>query len=116
MALDEKLMELDIKSLIEIIEKPENEGTQYQIRAKDELEDRNISPEELNALAKEVNNAMAYEMIMNEDVTKEEVSIHKSSFLDEVEIRQIYIEQLDKYIKKKDLFRFDVWSYAIGGF
>ena len=28
---------------------------------------------------------------------------------------QLYIDQLEKYMKYKNQFRFDVWSYAIGG-
>ncbi len=108
-------MELDAKSLIEIIDDPKNWGKEYQDRAEDELADRNLHPDEIKALAIEVNEGIAYRMIMDEGITKEEVAMHKSKFLDKEEIRHIYIEQLDKYIKYKDQFRFDVWSYAIGG-
>ena len=115
MALDQNYKELDDKSLIEIIEKLEDHESLEGVRAKDELDGRNLSLDRIKELAIAVNEVIAYEMIMNEGTTKENVTMHKSSFLDEEEIRQIYIQQLGKYIKDKDQFRFDVWSYAIGG-
>ncbi len=115
MALGKYLMELDSKSLIEIIDDPENWGTEYQDRAEDELDDRNLPPEEVRALAITVNEGIAYKVIMNDAISKAELSMHKSRFLSAAEIKQIYIEQLEKYIKYKDQFRFDVWSYAVGG-
>ncbi|MEZ5042018.1 MAG: hypothetical protein R2828_19130 [Saprospiraceae bacterium] len=107
--------ELDHQSLIQLIEDPDPEKTQYKTGAQEELDSRNISPEEIMALAIAVNEDIAYEKIVNEDITKAEVSMHKSTFLSEDEIKQIYIQQLEKYIKYKNQFRFDVWSYAIGG-
>ncbi len=115
MALEKDLITLDDQSLIEIIEKPENQGTPYQLTAKKELNKRNLSPEKIKKLAILVNEAIAYNMIMNEDASEEGVSMHKSDFLSEEDIKQIYIQALEKYMKYKDQFRFNVWSYAIGG-
>ncbi len=115
MALNNEFTKLNEQSLIEIIEKPENQEIQYRNNAKDELDSRNIPQEKIKEIAITVNEAIAYEMIMNEDTTQEEVSMHKSTFLDGEEIKQIYIDQLEKYMKYKNQFRFDVWSYAIGG-
>ena len=102
-------------ALIEVIENPLNQEKPYKDRAITELDNRNLLPEKIKALAQVVNAGIATEVLMNDGSATEEVSMHKSNLLDEEEIRQIYIEQLEKYIKSKDQFRFNVWSYAIGG-
>ncbi len=113
-------MEINFKALGEsellaIIEHPDNRGTVIGAQAKFELESRALAIEEIYRLAIAINESIAYKRITGQDLTDNNVSMHESHFLDKDEIRQIYIEQLEKYIMYKDQFRFDVWSYAIGG-
>ncbi len=109
------IMQLDGKALIEIIERNQNMGEQDKIRVKDELAKRNLSPEKIHELALEVNSIIASEVLKDEGISTEDVGLHKSIFLNQEEVKQIYIQQMDEYMKYKDQFRFDVWSYAVGG-
>ena len=43
------------------------------------------------------------------------MSLMPETFLNTDEMRQVYIDQLEKYMRYKDQFRYDVWAYAIGG-
>lgn len=101
--------------LIEIIDHPKYMDTSQRMEALHELNSRDLSPERTHKLAVEVNEKIAYELISIDPILKDAVAMHESSFLDKDEIRHIYIDQLEKYIKYKDQFRFDVWAYAIGG-
>ncbi len=113
--MDKNLKELEDIALIEIIENPENEASPLKSQAKDELQSRKLLSETIKEMAMTVNATIAYERVSNEDHSTEEVSMHESNFLEEEEIRKIYLDQLEKLIKYKNQFRFDVWSYAIGG-
>ncbi|MFK8104469.1 MAG: hypothetical protein AB8G15_18225 [Saprospiraceae bacterium] len=115
MTKEKSLMELEDKSLLYIIEKAENKEDQNRINAMKELARRKLSPAKINELAILVNQAIAGEMLLQDDISKEEVTMHKSIFLNQEEVKEIYIEQLEKYMKDKEQFRFNVWSYSIGG-
>lgn len=101
--------------LIEIIDHPKYRGTKVGQQARTELKSRSLDPETLRASALTANAAIAYSLISNDDITRESISLHDSYFLSNEDLREIYIEQLEKFIRYKDQFRFDVWSYAIGG-
>ena len=101
--------------LIEIIDHPKYCDTKVREKAGLELKSRARSPEMLRSSAIEANEAIAYALISNDDIMRETVSMHESQFLSKEELREIYIEQLEKFIQYKDQFRFDVWAYAIGG-
>ena len=115
MSQEKNLRKLEDKALLNIIERAENQKDQNTIKTREELARRELSPEKIKALAITVNKAIANEMLLQDDISKEAVNMHESIFLNQEEVRQIYIEQLDQYMKDKEQFRFNVWSYAIGG-
>ncbi len=101
--------------LIRIIDHPKYRNTIDREEAGKELKSRSLDPETLRASALEANEAIAYSVISNESITSEAVGMHDSQFLSKEDLREIYLEQLEKFILYKDQFRFDVWAYAIGG-
>lgn len=115
MTPEKNLRALEDKSLLYIIEKAENKEDQNRVNAMAELARRALPPERINELAIMVNRAVASEMLLQDDISQAEVTMHKSVFLNQEEVKQIYIEQLEQYMKDKEQFRFNVWSYAIGG-
>lgn len=114
-AHDKNIVDLDPVALIEIIDNPGNTDKATIREAKQELFRRPISSTQIEELAVEANRKIANEIIVNQDLSEKEITIHQSKFLNEEEIKQIYIEELEAYIKYKDQFRFDVWKFAIGG-
>ena len=54
-------------------------------------------------------------VLENDDITEEKVNMHSSHFLSEDEVKEIYITQLEEYMKHREGFRFNVWQYALGG-
>ena len=110
-----EVKKLDNKSLIAILENPTMQGTEQHSKAMEELKARQLSPTALHNAAIAGNAVVAKEMILKDNIAEEKVQMHRSIFLDEEEIKEIYIQALEDLIKYKDQFRFNVWSYAIGG-
>jgi len=113
--MNKTLTDLDTVALILHIDPPTDQLTPLQITAVSELKKREIDESELKELAIKANERIAYEMIKQEGILEEDVKMHRSKFLTEDEIREVYKAQVQKYMSYKDQFRFDVWSYAIGG-
>lgn len=101
--------------LIGIIDHPKFRNTMDREQAQTELKSRSLDPETLRASALAANESIAYAVISSEDITSEGVGMHDSQFLSKEDLREIYLDQLEKFILYKDQFRFDVWAYAIGG-
>lgn len=116
MSAGKYLDSLDDQSIIELIERPRNYNLPIRQKAIDELIARNLSSTRLKKMAILANADIAIDIIKADEILTDDVTMHESHFLDPEEIKEIYTEALKKYIEEKDQFRFDVWSYAIGGF
>lgn len=116
MSTDNYLDSLDDQSIIGIIDLPENYEEPIRLKALDELSSRNLSPTRLKKIATLANAVIAADILKKDEILTDDVTMHESHFLDREEIKDIYTEALKKYIDEKEQFRFDVWSYAIGGF
>lgn len=101
--------------LIEIIDRPENIDSDQRRQALLELNSRDTDPDVLKTTAMQVNEEIAYSVIQQDPIAEDTVEMHKSYFLQTDEMRRIYIDQLQKYMRYKDGFRYDVWAHALGG-
>ena len=109
------MRDLSDRQLIEIIDRPENIDAEKRKEALDELNARDIPLGVLKEAAVMANESIAYGRILQDPIAEDSVEIHESYFLNTDEMRQVYIDQLEKYMRYKDQFRYDVWAYAIGG-
>ncbi|MDA7502211.1 hypothetical protein N8482_02950 [Chitinophagales bacterium] len=55
------------------------------------MDGRDLPAEQLRELAIAVNETIAYEIIMNEATSEDKLSMHQSNYLEEEEIRKIYL-------------------------
>ena len=107
-----------IKSNYQLIEILEDAGnySEEAISVVDEIfKSRNMKPEEVMSMVYEVNEKKVKTIIDNLDPVNDDINVHKSRFLNEEEVKAIYIQELERLMKEKEGFRFNVWLYALGG-
>ncbi|MFT6322112.1 MAG: hypothetical protein ACJAT4_003047 [Granulosicoccus sp.] len=109
------LSDLKIATLIHLIECPEEKSKFNKDDLKTELSSREILETELKNIIIKENEMIARMNLENDDITEEKVNMHQSHFLSEEKVKEIYITQLEEYMKHREGFRFNVWQYALGG-
>ncbi len=109
------LKDLKIATLVHLIECPEEKSKFNKSELNIELSSREISEPELKNIIIKENEMIARTNLENDDITEEKVNMHQSHFLSEEEVKEIYITQLEEYMKYREGFRFNVWQYALGG-
>ena len=115
MSFYEKYAKADSRALIEMLENASDYVEACLNAVRDILSFRDLDPDELLKMAKEINLLKARETIERLDPINDELIMHKSHFLNDEEIHEIYTEALDQHMKNKEGFRFNVWLYALGG-
>ena len=113
--MSSNLNDLKITTLIHLIESPEENSNYDKNELKAEWSKREILDEELKNIIVKENEIIARMVLENDDITEEKVNMHSSHFLSEDEVKEIYITQLEEYMKHREGFRFNVWQYALGG-
>ncbi len=105
MQLKNDMLELADSEIIGIIENPKNAGADYKRKADNELASRNIAFEKIKELAVTITEKIAYERIVEAArIHSNKIIQHTSHFLSKAEVRQIYINQLEKYEKDTSVF------------
>ncbi|WP_235291785.1 hypothetical protein [Portibacter lacus] len=102
--------------LIEMIESPEHYTPECIEVIHEILNSRDINNKEKAKIIKQINEDKARKKLLNQNLSEEEIILHKSQFLDKKQIKNIYIKQLKLIMKEQKGFRFDVWSYVIGAY
>jgi len=105
----------DTPTLVGILESPEAYTPEAYAVAEEELYSRLIPEVELKKLASDFVRQVAQEKMNRLDPLNDELVLPKSHFLLKKEVKDIYLEELNALMKRKDGFRFDVWQYAMGG-
>ncbi len=109
------MRDLSDRMLIEIIEQPKNADSEKRKDAIQEIQSRTSNAESLKEIARQVNESIAYTILQQDPIAEDTVEMHTSYFLHADEMRKIYIDQLEKYMRYRDGFRYDVWAHALGG-
>lgn len=105
MPLKNHMLELADSEIIGIIENPKNAGSDFKSKADDELASRNIAFEKIKGLAVNVTEKIAYERILEAaTIHNNKIIQHTSHFLSKAEVRQIYVNQLEKYEQDTNVF------------
>jgi len=97
------------------LETPEDYSESLQEAIKAIINEREISQEALETLAHQYNQKIVRAKMEKLNPANDEINVHKSYFLSEEIIRNIYLEELKSIMDRKDGFRYDPWIYAIGG-
>lgn len=116
MNLHQRFAAKTTSELIIILESQDGYTPEALTTAEEELRARNIPEAELKKEAWEYVLQVAQETMNRLDPLNDELVPPESHFLTKREVKEIYLEELEALIKRKEGFRFDVWKYAIGGF
>ncbi len=115
MNLAKRYARKDTKTLIMVLEHPENYSPEALEAAEAELNFRELEEEVIYALVDEVNRERIVKMLNELNPINDELKLLKSHWLSEAEMRRITKEEFKLLLDRKDGFRFDVLKYAIGG-
>jgi len=115
MDLAKRYARKDTKTLVKILEHPEDFSAEALAAAEAELGFRNVESEEMEALVLEVNRARIVELLNRLNPINDELVVPKSRWLTDTEMRNLTKDEFESLLKRKDGFRFDVWKYAVGG-
>ncbi len=115
MNLAKRYARKDTKTLITVLEHPENYSPEALEAAEAELNFRELEEEVIYALVDEVNRERIVKMLNELNPVNDELKLLKSHWLSEAEMRRITKEEFKLLLDRKDGFRFDVLKYAIGG-
>ena len=113
--MKERREDFSLEKLVYLIESPQKDSNIDVESLKEELTKRNVNDDVLIPIIVNQNTIIAKEVLSNEGIATEKVEMHTSHLLPIDELREIYIDQMEVYMSYKDGFRFDVWSYAVGG-
>jgi len=114
MTLRERYEHKSADALIHVLENPENYTAECLAVVREIFENRNIDPQESHRIAYEAAILIAKNKITTLDPLNDELALHTSQFLSQEEVRTIYQNLLEEYMKQKEAFRFDVWMYSLG--
>jgi len=115
MNLAKRYARKDTKTLIGVLEHPEDYSAEALQAAEAELNFRELDNEVIYALVEEVNRERIVKMLNELNPVNDELKILKSHWLTEVEMKNMIKEEFKLLLDRKDGFRFDVLKYAIGG-
>lgn len=115
MDLAKRYARKDTKTLIMVLEHPEDYSKEALQAAEAELNFRELDEEVIYALVDEVNRERIVKMLNGLNPINDELKILKSYWLSETEMKRIIKEEFKLLLERKDGFRFDVLKYAIGG-
>lgn len=115
MTLAKRYARKDTKTLINVLEHPEDYSTEAWKTAEAELQFRELDDEVIYALVEEVNRERIIKMLNEFNPVNDELKILKSYWLSEPEMKKMIKEEFKLLLERKDGFRFDVLKYAIGG-
>ena len=115
MDLAKRYARKDTKTLISVLEHPEDYSAEALEAAEAELNFRELDEEVILALVDEVNRERITKMLDSLNPINDELKLLKSQWLTEEEMRRITKEEFKLLLERKDGFRFDVLKYAIGG-
>ena len=115
MDLAKRYARKDTKTLISVLEHPEDYSPEALEAAEAELNFRELDEEVILALVDEVNRERIVKMLDSLHPVNDELKLLKSHWLTEEEMRRMTKEEFKLLLERKDGFRFDVLKYAIGG-
>lgn len=115
MDLAKRYARKDTKTLISVLEHPENFSSKALETAEAELNFRKLDEAVIYALVDEVNRERIVKMLNELNPVNDELKVLKSYWLSDSEMRKITKEEFKLLLERKDGFRFDVLKYAIGG-
>ncbi len=115
MNLAKRYARKDTKTLVMVLEHPEDYSAAALEAAEAELNFRELEDEVIYALVEEVNRARIVKMLNNLNPINDELTVLKSHWLTESEMKRLTKEEFKLLLDRKDGFRFDVLKYAIGG-
>jgi len=115
MDLAKRYARKDTKTLITVLEHPEDYSGAALKAAEAELNFRELKEATIYALVDEVNRERIVKMLNGLNPVNDEIKMLKSHWLSESEMKRITKEEFKLLLERKDGFRFDVLKYAIGG-
>ena len=102
------------KTLVSVLEQPEDFSKEAYAVAEEELFSRELSEDHIHELAMEVNREKILKILRSYNVFEEELHIPSSRFLSKSEHHELVKEAFDQVFSDRDAFGFDVMQYTIG--
>ncbi len=101
--------------LIKVLENQEQFTKECATVVQEIFSTRIVEAAKLKEMALQINQEKVNQILSELDPLNDDINIHKSLFLDEEEVKHIYVQELKQLIESKEGFRFNVWLYALGG-
>ncbi|GAB4377539.1 MAG: hypothetical protein Kow0075_06190 [Salibacteraceae bacterium] len=110
-----RFSEMSVRELVELLEAPEGHYTPEAIElARTELKNRKASREELLTAARTVLEDRIDRYMRDFDVVNDELVLPTSRFLNEEEVKLIFLKEFKRWKNENDDLIPDGWKYAIG--
>lgn len=115
MNLYERYIQKETRELVHVLESPQNYQEEVIKITSEILTERNEPYEKLMVIAENFQRKQIISMLNALDPLNDELKIPVSHFMSKAEIKDMLVEEFEKFMENKDSFRFDVWKYSIGG-